>query len=669
MLELERVALELLEYKVGDLLAKREVPGGAESAWALHNHIAQEQGALDADERQRFQDVSRTLKRLSGVKSQAQVYSFDELELEGFGDDDSDATNDTTAAPSRASDRGDSSDFDFADPFGAPRADPVAAEPSPTSSPPASPPPPSVSLSPAEQQEQQILRKLTERVWWDGLAQVMQNLATTYRAEPERHTVRILFALLRNLGHYVRSDSFADDVTLAHLNVKESVPDYTDPLVSLNDVESIGELIREIAEIALTFKNPRSPYRALRISEDQVLAYLRRFGLAVARDPYAGKLSLSPMRGPSSAQVRIALQELKKEQMREDTKQEQQRKLEARLQQALELERSQRQFFEKDVQRYMEAVDEFFDELERHLPSRVGGRAEWPTLASNKVLFAEHPALRVDKVPTGAKSLTVRLKGPTRFRLGGVEIALLYSGETWWLYVENDEVRLEPDMKLTVAPGRLLVLREKDYIYFEVRDEGLPLAALVAEALVVHTLLEHDSFAAPVKMATGVDIGESQETAQQAFRRLQAIVGNAPEPGEALVGLLQGAARALRQELPDAPLQTLAERFGRALSVEADELGELVEGWQSVRVKLSAEPVSVKLAGYPFTVRKYVGRNSNVPENVVLMAPGRPLGSFFDYLLRPFRDGTLLCARSLNDLVALYLPPAEAPAETSDRLR
>lgn len=634
-LVLERIALELLEYKVRDLQSK--VEGGSERAWALHDHLAKNQGPLTASEKQRFNETSLKLKRLSGVKKQQQVFSFDDIELDGGGGTSSSQSFD------------DAIDFSF-DAEAAPEAAEAPATPKRTL--------PEVELTPEEREEQAILSKLAERAWWEGLGTVMQNLATTYRAEPERHTVRILYALLRNLGQYARTETFAHDLTLAHLTVKESVPDYTDPLISLNDVESIGELIREIAEVALSLKSQRSPYQALNISEDQVLSYLRRFGLAVARDPYAGKLALSQPRGPSSAQLRVALEELKKEQMREDTKQEQQRRLEARLQQALELERSQRKFFEQNVAQYMEAVETFFDELEIHLPRRVGGRAEWPTLAG-KVLFAENPAVRTDKVPTGAKSLTVKLKGPTRLKLSGVDIALLSSGRDWALYVENDEIRLESEMKLRVDPGRLLIFREKDYIHFEVRDEGLSLAALVAEALMVHTLLErYGDVAKPVKMATGVDIGESQETAQQAFRRLQAIVGNAPDPGQALSGLLQGAARALQQNVPQEPLEQLASRFEQALTVTKDDLASLLEDWQHARVTLSSDPVSIKLAGFPFTARKYIGRNPTVPENVVLMAPGRPLGSFFDYLLLPFRDGTLICARAKNDLAALYIPPS-----------
>lgn len=620
MMKPEPLALELLEYKVNDLLVGRQVRGGAASVWALHDFLVASVVRLDDGERARLHAIGERLSRLGRAmgRDKQVVKNLDDLELGG-------------------------------DLAGSQQAAGVA------------PTPPVVALSPAEFEEQQALKRLARKVWWDDLERVLQRLAASYRAERDRQTARALYATLRNLAHYARSGTFAQDANLAHFRVLEPVPELSDPLVSITTVESIVELLRELATIALTFKQPGSPYAALSIPEEQVLPYLRRVALAVARDPYAGRRSLLPAKGPTSQQLRTAIQELSKESLREEARREERQRLEQRLQEALSFERTQQQLFERDVQLYTQAVETLFEQLGQHLPKRVGGSASDPQLPS-AVLFAENPALRVESVPLGSQAVTIYLRGPVRFKLGGVELGIMGSAGAWSLYVADQQLPLEPRMSLKIGRRRLLLFHEGQYVHVRLQDEARSLASLVAEALTLQTVLQ-PGLQVPLltllKTATGVPVGEPQEMARQAIARLQHMSDKTPDRRKALDGFLRGAARAARLSIDDEVLKTLVAQLHTTMTISDDGLGSLlmpIKERQGGVYPLSDEPLSLSFDGMPLTVRRYRSRGQGVPESIVVMMPGRPLGSFTDCLLTPFGSGTLLCARSGDTLAVFYLP-------------
>lgn len=630
MLKTERLALELLEYKLADLLAKRQPPGGLGDALALYQYLIGVMNTLSPEERHRFYKAGRQLKEIRGYPGSERrvIKALDQLDLSaGVMALDSSADEDD-------------------------------------------PPAPEDRLSDAEKRERKHLQELARRVWWGEIESVIERFAVAYRAERDRHTVRIIYAAIRNLEHYSRSATFAKDVNLSHFQVQEGVPQLSDPLLSFHDLSSIAELIRDVIETAFSFKAPRSPYRKLSLPESQVLNYLRRVAKAVARDPYAGKLSLMPRTGANSHQMRLALQELSREQIPDEVKQQQRQQFEARLEEALELERTQRRMLQQDIQLFSQAADDFFDKLAAYLPRRVGGNADDPKLTGG-VLFAENPALRIDDVPEDMPAVTVHLRGALRLMLAGVEVAIAKSPSGWTVYLGEHEKPLGEGAQIRFGRRRLLAYRVSDYAHLRIQDETRSLAALVAEALAVHYVLQdtQGKYLKILKTATGVAGGEPQETIKQAIRRLGRLIVKVPDKRRAIGGFVQGAARALHISMRADEVSELVEQLYRALSVDAGGLSVLLHeaeeqsGGQSMRYPLTGEPINVQFEDQPMTARKYHLDGRREREGMVVMIPGRPSLSFDEYALMQLTRGTLLWVRADDELAVLYLPHEQARAQ------
>ena len=504
-------------------------------------------------------------------------------------------------------------------------------------------------LSPAEREEQRILKRLAERVRWAEVERVLGRLAATYRAERERYTVRLLYGVLRNLARYAQTPTFTQDVTLVHFEVNEAVLERSDPLYSFNDVESVTELLREFAHVALNFKGPKSPYRRLELpSEAQTLAYLRRFALALARDPYAGRLSSLPSRDASSQQLRQMMQALSREPLSEVERSAQRRVLEARLQAAWERERSQRSLFEQDSAAFAQAAEMLFAQLEQLLPKRIGGEMEEPRLPGG-VLFAENSALNLTAIPRSATGLTLRLKGPMRFSLAGLDVALIGAPGAWTLVLEGAEHALAAALQLEVANKHIAVFLEEDYLYLEVNDTMRPLNALIAEALAVHHTLRL-GFLELLRTAVGAAPGEPQETAKRSLAQLRRLVAQAPDKRRALEGLCSSAAKASGTPFAGSTREIFLQHLCLALGKPDDTLIDSLKG---VRRQLLDEPLNLRVGGQPLSVRRY--RSDEGRESVVVMVPGTPLGALSDYALFDISGGTLLCALAAGEFAAVHL--------------
>lgn len=623
MLKPERLALELLEYKLDDLKAGRKSSSERNtSVWKLRDHLMGHLQALDPDERNRLNAAVQLLKTFSERSAQPQApqatldFNFNELVL------DTDEPPITTVSGAVL----------------------VA---------------PTMNLSAAEQEEQAILKRLARRVWWFEVERVVQRLAATCRAERDRHTARIIYTFTRNLAAYAKEPAFSEDIALQHFKVKEAVPELADPLISLNNIESISGLIQEVIELALSLKQSGSPYEKLQLPEHESLNYLRRMALAVARDPYAGKLSVVAHKSMSSRQLQLAIEELNREPMREEQRHAERRRLEERLQAARAFERSQRQLFDKDVQAFRHAVDVFFDQLAVYLPERIGGRAGEPRLPGG-VLFAENAALRIERVPRDAMFLTLRLKGPLRFKFAGLDLAIMGSGRALSLYVGDTERVLEPRLEIAVDRRRLLVFREDPYVHLRIQDESRSLATLVTEVLVVYHVLRSphgDNLLELLKAATGVSAGEPQEAIRQALQRLSHFVLRAPQPAKAIQGFIIGAQRATKVNVPEDALDEFIKQLHLVTKAGASDLATLLDGVAGAKkglYQLTDDPLSLDLGGQPITIRLYRSRDATQPDNVVVMMPGKPLGSFTDYLIQPLGMGTLMCIKAEEELAVFY---------------
>jgi hypothetical protein len=630
MLRPERLALELLEYKLHDLEAGRDGAAGI-SAAELYGYLLERAKFLKANEQRKLKRLGEALLRLQRNPRKTKVGSLDALDIDiGIGTDGDSGKDGATQAP------GASLDFALARPLGD-----------------------------EERREQEDLRRLAYLVWRDELSVILNRLAVSLRAEKKRQTARLIHAVLRNLAAHALQPGFARDVNLMRFKVVEGVPDASDPLVAVTDMNVVSEMLHELVGLILELKSPDSPYGALDLPAERALGYVKRLALAVARDPYAGRLSPLPQRGPTSRELRTALEELAKERLPDETKRELRQALEARLKGALAFEGTQRHLFEEDVQLYLHAVEALFGTLAQHLPRRCGGLAPEPELPGG-VLFAKHQALRINAVPAGATSLTLFLKGPHAFTLAGIALKVFQKrverGIGWFVGLPKRELEHplnDPASdRLELDDRELLVYREGDYAHLRVSDSARSLAAVIAEARAVEFLLEVEGGLGLELLctATGTPQAEPVITAKAALRRLQTLFTKVPDRRAAVKSFLLGAAAVVQSEVAQSFLEGLTERLYIAMTAAGAPLDAIlasVEGEVAV-YDLKAEPIAFSAAGALLTLRR------SGAKDLVLMRSGRPLGSFRDYLLTPFAGGSLLAARSTSQVAVIFTPGGQA---------
>jgi len=619
MLKLESVALELLEYKVSEYRATRQVRGGVDGMWELYGHLSRQMTSLNQEERARLETVSQSLKLISdGAQGSARrAPDIDALVL------------------------GDDLDIELDDADVAPIATPANR--------------------PEERDEQAVLQRLAQRVWWEQLDEFVLKVAAGWRAERERQTARLVYATLQNLQRNSAKKTFAQDVNLRGFQVFEPIPEVNDPLVSLSDLDALAELVRELVNTIMTLGKRGGSYAELEVRETDALAFVRQAAEAVAKDPYAGSLSLVEHRGPSSKQLRLAIQEIAKERLPDGQRGAHRKELEKRLAETLSFERNQRQLFQRDVLQFTDLVHAFFERLADYLPTTVGGRASGPQLEGG-VLFAVNPALRWETVPPGATALTVRMVGPVRFALADHEIAIMGTGPSRSLFVGDQEVALQGRMVLDLGRAKLSVFSEGDYVHFRYRDEVRSLAVRLAEALVVLFVLadrRREDLLTVLKVLASSVQGDPQDLVSRAVARANSVSARAPNRRQAVEGLLRGAARAAGVTLDDNAVLGLVQRFVDAMTVEASDLSNVIErvpGADANVYQLTGEPLTVDVGAQKITVRQYRGRSRDTQESLVAMLPGQVLGSFTDYLIAPVGNGTVTLVRGEQELAVLYVP-------------
>ena len=620
MVRLEHVALELLEFKVDALAKQRPVRGGVKQLLELQRAVESGLGHLDTEERARFAEISRRLRALAELPTNplrsGTVASLDMLRLDDDGRVDAEDLLET---------------------------DEPDAEPD-------------VDV----REEQLLLQRLAERVWRDELDEELARLAAAWRAERDRLTPRLIFTTLRNLRRHAEQRDTVLDATLRGFKVVEPLAEPEDPLVSLSDLDSLTEVGRDLIQLILTLGTPGSPLPRLEVAEAQALPFLRQTMQVVAKDPYAGKLTPIVRRGPTTKELRTAMAELAKERLPEAQRALQMRDLEARLGEALAFERQARASFQRDVSRNLEVVDALFERLERRLPARVGGSAPPPRLAGG-VLLGRSPALRWDKVPHGADALTLRMAAPVRFTLGGHEVAVMGAGESRTLFVDERPHPVERRSVIQVGRGVLRVDREGDYLHLRWYDGGRALAGRLAEALVQAFVLSHERHPTLVEVlagVAGVAGGTGQDVVSRAVTRAGHVTAPAPNRRAALEGLLMGAASAAGSELGEHLLHGVAQRILAALTAEPGDLASLLEREDDATgsvYTLTDEPVTAELGSLKLTLRRYRPRSKDGREQLVIMLPGKVVGSFTDSLVEAVPGGVLVAARGDAEVALMLL--------------
>src|SRR5690606_12550779 len=145
--------------------------------------------------------------------------------------------------------------------------------------------------TPEERDEHAVLQRLARRVWWDDLDEYVQQIATSWRSQRDRYAARVIYATLQNLQRNSVRTTFARDTSLRGFHVEVPIPSLSDPLVSLSDLDSLSEIARELVNVIMPLGREGSPYPALEVPEGTALGYVRQAAMAVANDPYAGRIS------------------------------------------------------------------------------------------------------------------------------------------------------------------------------------------------------------------------------------------------------------------------------------------------------------------------------------------------------------------------------------------
>lgn len=630
MLKLEALALELLEYRIEAIHERREVRGGLAGTWELANSLKRSVSSMAGSERKRFEAANRRLRHLAENPQSARETTkrFEDLVL-------------GSAAPAKQGSSPGSAEITGRGP-----AD--------------SRTPATESLhDPRLTVEQIALQRLARRVWWYELDRFVLQLAVSLRVERDRFTARLLYATHRNIQRYASQRDYHSDANLSRFRVVEPLPRRDDPLVSVDDLDSVAELIREILATILNLGQDGTPLAGLELPRRNALDYIRRIALVVATDPHAGSFTSTPAVKPGSAELRIAIQELDKEWLAQNERVQQRRQLEVRLQEAQALERSQRELFKRDVTSFRALLNSFFEKISRFLPRSVGGQASSPKLQGG-VLFGVNPLLRVESVPVDTLHLTVNIKGPTRFHFGGQEISLSGAGADRIIHLQDQQAPLKSALTLPLSRGVLALFSEADYLHLKLEDHERSLAVRVAEALATFFVLSHEKRTEMLtlfRVLANTVSGEPQEVVRVGLQRIRELSARAPDLRAAVEGFIRGSARAAQIELSEPALLALVRRFQTVLTIQPEDLTALLErlpGAEATVYPLTDEPLNIKAEGQNLTVRQYRSRAKGALDSFVVMLPGRTVGSFSEYLIEHVGSGTLICVRGDGELAVLF---------------
>ncbi len=703
MIKLKDIALELLEYKVKDLLAKRPFSGGMASVLELTSLLRQR--TLSSDQQLRFDKVSRALERHATGQESAGTISYHHIKKDDNSDPTkaADSTFNTLGAEILGSGAEEESQKDkesqgsLTDPFSSSvgkedKNDSFLSLSNITTSQipmrfskgekTEVPLPP---LSKAEKEEQISLRRLAQKVWWKGLKNDFRHLANAYRGESSRRTVRLLYGLLRNLEIYSKNQRFANDVTGKFFKVAEAIPDYDHPFLPLNNVEGISELLLNVVEVMLTFKAKNSPYKDLSLSQKEILPYLKHIALNLARDPYAGKMGMMDSRGLNSQQIQSALSELDREKLGEAAKYEQKHKLEERLKDAIKFEDAQRDLFKQDIIAYRIAAENVFGMFASCLPKQIGGNASTPKLQGG-VFLGKNPTISLSSPPENARTLTLCLKGSTRFKLAGLDFAVVSAGDQYSFYADGLELPLNPYINLKLRNKKVESFLEENYLHIKVQDDFRTLSELVAEGLTVQFILElrrRDAAARILEGITGIAVEASVQAAGQAVREISDLCSRASQPQETLFQLLQNSAQIHTPNASDKLIQGLGHYLYHNINAPSTPIFTLVENYHLSKDQvnvygLGKKPLSINFGGSYLSIRKRsfpgevyqamrLGKTPSVSltetleeneelEGLVVTAHEAMPKAFYDYMIYHLKKGKAILARSSKELATVYLP-------------
>lgn len=236
------------------------------------------------------------------------------------------------------------------------------------------------------------------------------------------------------------------------------------------------------------------------------------------------------------------------------------------------------------------------------------------------------------------------------------------AGESRTLFVNEVPHPMATSQVLPIGRGELRLDREGDYLHLRWHDGGRALASQLAEALVQAYVLSNERHAMLTDVLAGVAGlvgGAPENVVARAIARAGEVTAKAPSRRGAIEGLVRGAASAVGvADLGDHVVLGLVQRLQAAITIDPGDLASLLEREdESVGAlyPVTEEPVTADLGPLKLTVRSYRPRTKGGREQLVVMLPGRVVGSFTDTLVENVPGGVLVGARGESEFALVFL--------------
>jgi hypothetical protein len=469
------------------------------------------------------------------------------------------------------------------------------------------------------------LRALADAAWRAEFVEELMGQSMRFRNEPGRNTTRGLFAMMQNLEQYAESSDFGHDLNLAKFRVISKVPVIDDPLASFSSPEVIENMLEDFVKKLLEMGRE---HPNLQLPTSETLAYLRRFSLAVAEDHRAGEQPV--ISGPTAKEIQSAMDEVRKENLSAEAKQEMLNRLQTQLNTVTAREREYQTVLQDERRALKAALETFFVWLSERVPARWGGRAK-DTPVPSKVLGAQVPSRFLESAAPDATEVAVRLARPGYAVLDGLPVQWQTAPEGWVLEVAGAEYPLQDGLRVPAEDREVLVFVKDGYALFRSRRrEGGGLWKLLALTRCVAALLEPEDDYQALRLARAavgylrdrrVDAAQHSPESAERYRSApeQTLTSFARTGAEKLLerferssepGFVERCFEAAAEALNEHGIDELAERlivlFQEVLDPKEVEPSDGLEVRSASDVLLIAyrgEPVTVRVMGRAFTVR------------------------------------------------------------------
>jgi len=499
---------------------------------------------------------------------------------------------------------------------------------------------------------QKVQQAFAEKIFWTRLKRELGRVVRGYLGG-RRYELRLAYTFLQNFEAYSKTSSFASDFNLSRFKLSEPIPNLSDPLVSLDNEEVALALVLEIFKIAMDLGD-LSKY-PISLPPEGVVPYLRRFLRHIVKTPESLPVVI-PGGGPSTEELRAALDEARRSALTAHEREALVRDLEEKLRQVAAEERRMRLVIDEDRGRFLTAAARLSALLQRYLPT-PRGEAAFPQVPE-PISSAADPGSNLEEMLKGATMVTLQ-RAPTRFQLGGVPLTISVAGDDTQLTIAENDYQLDEDEPLMVPyeNWEVWAFRYGDFVHIrlEVR-EGAQLSQLLTEGSVLaHLVHPYKDFAYlrllrafSARLKGPINYEEYAPESAQRFAEapLDTLEAFARKGLNVVKGRLQrtpGGLKLLREIAADLDLKNEGHKLLRALSDWLNYRPPTREtlGGELGVATIASEPVNVKAGNLVLSVRRsdgivYVGSAGSVPRKLE------------DLMIWPLENEAVVIAREGN---------------------